>query len=88
MKGVKAGQSRQDLFKEDLDITAKGSTLCAGDSVCLELNTQADLESDRSETGMHERAADRRYCASLCPCVSGNHCPDVTSYCQLPHQEP
>lgn len=39
MGELKAAQSRQDLLKGDLDITAKGSTLHK--EICLELNTEA-----------------------------------------------
>lgn len=49
VKGVKDVPSRQGLFKEDLDITAKGSAPCAGDSVWLELNTQTE---SRDQLGM------------------------------------
>ena len=87
---VMTKEVRLDLFKEDLDIAAKGSTVHRR-SVCLglkpKLTVGTDLESDCCETGMHERAADRHYWASLCPMSEGIHCPDVSSDCQLPHQE-
>lgn len=87
---LKAAQSRQDLLKGGLDITAKAA-LDTGDM--LRIKHRSWLSGlTWSQTVVRlacMRGQQTDIAAPACAPVSeGIHCPDVSSDCQLPHQEP